>query len=306
MKYRLGKEFFKKLKETWEEDPKDLVQDALEAGFNEDYEDALEYLDKGIYLFGGKLQEKETKTQLWELKAIALQKLERYEEALVAINKAIELDKKETLFWVQKEEILHDLEKYEESLDAINNAIKFASVDYPMVDLFGIKAHTLTHLKKYEEALSLLNKSLKKYAGDVESLYGKSDVLLEFLYEKSDVLLELERNEEALKTCDEGLKINPGDGDLLGQKGLILLNLEKFEEVISSLKKAIQVDSSDDVSWYNMSSALACLNKNEEALDALTVATALDYENVIEMKKDEDFDNLRNEKRFIRLANQEI
>jgi len=294
MKYGPGKEFFKKLKETITEDPKDLVQDALDAGFSGDYEGALEDLDKGIYLFGGKFQENEIKIQLWELKSIALKELERYEEALEAINKAIDLDGKDPVLWLEKEGILHDLEKYDEALEAIDNTLKFTP-DELKIGLHSIKAHELVHLKKYDEALDFLNKSLKKDP--------KNDDLW---YEKADVLFELDRYEEALKACDEGLKINPSDGDLLGQKGNILLNLEKFEEVISSLKKAIQVDSSDDVSWYNMGVALACLNKNEEALDALTVATALDYENVIEMKKDEDFDNLRNEKRFIRLANQEI
>ena len=32
---------FKKLKERWDEDPEELIRDALESGYNEDYEDAL-------------------------------------------------------------------------------------------------------------------------------------------------------------------------------------------------------------------------------------------------------------------------
>ena len=44
----------------------------------------------------------------------------------------------------------------------------------------------------------------------------------------------------------------------------------------------------------------------DRVLDALTVATALDSENIVQMKDEKDLDNIRNTERFIRLSNQEI
>ena len=93
---------------------------------------------------------------------------------------------------------------------------------------------------------------------------------------------------------------------MLGQKGIVLLDLEKPKEALSFLEQSIQSDSTDDISWYNKACALSLLNKKEESLDALTVATGLDSENIIQMKDEKDFDNIRDTERFKRLANQEI
>jgi len=285
---------FKKLKERLDEDPEKLIQDALESGYNENYEDALETLDKGIYLNSSKLDDVEYKTKLWELKAIALQKMEKFEEALKAIEKAIKLDKTDFVLWVEKSDVLDDLERHEDALDAIKTGSKIAPEEVK-VDLLVLEAHQLGHLEKQEEALALYNNYIDKYPSEIGSLQ-----------EKSELLFDLEKFEESLKVCNEGLKIDPDDAELLALKGLILLNLNKNEDALSHLKKSIRIDPDDDVSWYNMASALTALKKDEEALDALTVATALDYDNVIDIKKDEDFEHLRNNKRFIRLAKQEI
>jgi len=285
---------FKKLKDRLGEDPEELIQEALEAGYDGDYEYALETLDKGIYLYSSKLDDVEHKIKLWELKAIALDKMEKFEEALKAIEKAIKLDKNDFVLWVEKSEILHDLERYEDALDAIKTGSRLAPEEVK-IDFLLFEAHELEHLEKHKQALAFFNKFLEQYPNDISTWQAKSEVLL-----------ELEKNEESLKACNEGLKIDPEDAELLSQKGLILLNLNKNEDALSHLQKSIRIDPSDDVSWYNLASALTVLEKDEEALDALTVATALDYDNVIEMKKDEDFEYLRNNKRFIRLAKQEI
>jgi len=294
MKYKHAKDFFKKLKKTWDADPKELIQDALEAGFEGDYEESLEYLENGIELFGGKWQETEFKIQFWSLKATALDKLEKYDEALDAINKAIEFDKKDPLLWSKKEEILHDLGKYDESLDALNNVIKFAPKELKEVS-FPIKAHTLAHLEKYEEALELYTKYLKKDPSDLESWSGKSETLQ-----------DLERMNESLQACEEGLKIDSTDFDLLSQKASVLFDLKRYEEALSIYENTTLMKPSDDNEWYNKACVLSLLNNKEEALDALTVAIGLDSDSVTYMKEDKDLENIKNTERFIRLTNQEI
>ena len=293
MKYKHAKDFFKKLKKTWDTDPKELIRDALEAGFEGDYEESLEYLENGIELFGGKWQETEFKPQFWSLKATALLKLEKYDEALDAINKAIEFDKKDPFLWSKKEEILHDLEKYDESLDALNNVIKFA----PELkeDSFPIKAHTLGHLEKYEEALELYTKYLKKDPSDLESWSGKSEALQ-----------DLGKMNESMQACEKGLKIDSTDFDLLSQKASLLFDMKRYEEALSIYENTTLMESSDDYEWYNKACVLSLQNKKEEALDALTVAIGLDSDNIKQMKEDKDLENIKNTERFIRLTNQEI
>jgi len=305
-------------------DRKETVHLALEAGYDGDYEYALELLDEVIYLFDSVLDTPNTKAEFWHLKARALQELERHEEALKAIVKSkefLEISIKNSLkgivlpsddedydslsLDITHSDILHDLGKYEEALKVISidepdgflarklsKYIKKASV---APDVLMMQAHLLSHLEKNTEALELIDMFLKEEPKDVEGWY-----------EKSDVLSELKKPDEALKACEKGLEIDPDDSDLLGQKGIVLLDLEKPKEALSFLEQSIQSDSTDDISWYNKACALSLLNKKEESLDALTVATGLDSENIIQMKDEKDLDNIRNTERFKRLVNQEI
>ena len=284
----------RKAKERWGEDPDEIIHDALEAGYDDDFEEALDILEKGIYLFDTKLDDKETKSTLWEMKAVALYELKKYDESLKAIDMAIKFDKKNPSFWADKVDILHELEKYDEALDAVKQGSKYAPKDVK-IEFIGMQAHLLGHFEKRTEALKLHNKYLMKYPDDIDTWF-----------DKSDDLASLEKYKESLEACEEGLKIKPDDSDLLGQKGYILLNLNKNEEAISYFDKAILIDPKDDFLWYNKACALSVLNRKEEALDALTVATALDPESIIDIKKDKDFDKFRNHERFIRITKQSI
>ena len=54
----------------------------------------------------------------WYDKGDILHKLKRYEEAVAAFDRAIELDDKNAWAWHEKGQALYDLERYEESLTA--------------------------------------------------------------------------------------------------------------------------------------------------------------------------------------------
>jgi len=314
------KKRFKKTLERASIDRKEAIKQSLLSGYEGDHEIALELLDEIIYLFDTAIDKPTTQAEFWHLKAIALNQLDRNEEALKAIEKAKKLLKfsiKGELLFDEPDEydiesldivhsnILHDLEKYEESLQVISKSEpdnflanflrKHIKEKPPDLEIASMQAHLLSHLEKNEEAIELLDYVIKEDPDDIE-----------VLYEKSQALHELEKYDESLKVCEKGLEIDPADSDLLGQKGLILLDLEKPEEALSFFEQSTQSDPTDDVSWYNKSCALSILNKKEESLDALTVATALDSENIVQMKDEKDLDNIRNTERFIRLSNQEI
>ncbi|MBT4327703.1 MAG: tetratricopeptide repeat protein [Candidatus Nitrosopelagicus sp.] len=303
---------------------KEIVHQALEAGYDGDYEYALDLLDEVIYLFDSALDTPNTKAEFWHLKARALSELGRYEEALKAVEKSKEFLKifiKNSLKGIilpsddedydmdflnlTHSDILRNLKRYEEALKVIlpekpegfiaGKLSKYLKEVPVEPDVAMMQAHLLSHLGKNTEALELIDVFLKEEPKDIEAWCDKSEILLEF-----------EKYNEALEACEQGLEIDPDDGDLLGQKGLVLLDLEKPKEALSFLEQSIQSDPTDSISWYNRACALSILNKKEESLDALTVATGLASENIISMKDDKDLDNIRDAERFKRLANQEI
>jgi tetratricopeptide (TPR) repeat protein len=61
---------------------------------------------------------------IWNNKGHILEKLERYEEALIAYEWAIQLDAKNADYYRDKGRVLEKLERYEETLVAYEQAIK--------------------------------------------------------------------------------------------------------------------------------------------------------------------------------------
>lgn len=277
-----------------EEDPDEIIPNALECGYDGDYEEALEILDRGTYLFSNELDDSETKARLWELKARAYVELNLPEEAFDAIEKAIEFDKNEAILWLEKAEILSELKKDSEAVSAINNAIKLAPKQIKD-ELILAKAYYLGRVNKHKEALDNYNEFLEKNPDEVEALLGKSEELLALGEEK-----------DALKAVEAGLKLEPIDLELLSQKGIVLLDLNNFEESLDCFEKCLEIDSADELLWYNKACILSLLDKKEDALDALTVAISLDEENVTWAKDEQDFDNIKDTKQFIRLMSRVI
>jgi len=190
--------------------------------------------------------------------------------------------------------IFHEMEKYEDSLKEYNKVTKLCDKELAS-ELWYVKAHALSHLKKHVKSLELYEKSIKKDPKDFDSWLGKSEELF-----------ELGKTRESLNACEKGLEINQEDPGLIFQKGFLLSEFDKNEEALTYYDRLIQMDSSDEDAWFNKACVLSLMNKKEEALDALTVANALDPDNVIEMKDEKDFKNIKNSPRFNRLASQEV
>ena len=279
----------KKSEEGWGDDPDDIIDDALESGFDGDYEEALEILDRGIDLFSNELNDSE-KAYLWELKARALVELDFPQESLDAIEQAIKFDENDAVLWLDKAEILINLEKDSEALSAINNAINLTP-EQTKNELLPAKAYSLGRLKKHKEALDCYNEFLEKNPDDAQVLLGKSEELL-----------VLGKEEDALKAVELGLELEPEDIDLLSQKGIVLLDLNNFKESLDYFEQCLELDSSDVLSWYNKACILSLLDKKEDALDALTVAISLDEENITWAENEDDFTNIKDTVRFARLV----
>jgi len=279
----------KKLYERTKTKPDDLFVEALAVGFEDDYKQSIEIIDKAIYLSSGL-----DKSLFWIFKAMALNRLKRDDEALECVEKSLKIHDEDPLGWNIKGDLLHDLGKHEESLIAYENSIKYSD-EFELPEALLDKVEILNHLERNEEALKIINESL--------ALDSKNPNAWDL---KSDILNDLEKHEESLEAAERGLSIDPEHGDLLIDKGSVLIDLKRYEESISYLNKAIHLNPSDDLAWYNKACVLSLLNKKEEALDALTVATGLDPESVIDMKEDDDLENIKNTERFNRLLSQEL
>jgi tetratricopeptide (TPR) repeat protein len=195
-------------------------------------------------------------------KGDALESLKKYGEALEAFNKVLEINQKDDYVLSGKGRILGNLSRYEEALEAFNKALEIN----PMYDnILENKGITLLNLNRYEEALETFNKALE--------INPTNDNALS---KKGIALVNLDRYEEALEAFNKTLEINPKDSYTLANKGEVLLNIDRFEEALEILNKAIEIDPKDHHALANIGLALLNLNREDESLEAFSRALEIE------------------------------
>ncbi len=223
----------------------------------------------------------------WLNKGNELYDLKRYEEALEAYNRAIQLAPNDALAYHNKGYALDDLKRYEEALEAYTRAIELDPND--AVTYYN-KGYTLRNLKRYEEALEAYTRALELDPNDAVTYYHKGTALRNLKRSKEALdayaraieldptyaraytgkgiaLDDLKRSEEALVAYTRALELNPHDAVAYQGKGMTLRNLKHYEEALEAYNRAIQLDSTYVAAYNGKSIALYLLKRHEEALE---------------------------------------
>ncbi len=199
------------------------------------------------------------------IKGDSLAKLKRYEEAIEAYEKAIELDPKDAYAWVNKGFALDELKRYEEAIEAYEKAIELdPKNDFSWVS----KGISLWQLKRYEEAIEAYEKAIE--------LNPKNDFPW---VNKGISLSELTRYEEAIEAYEKAIEINPKNAYAWINKGINLSELTRYEEAIEAHEKAIEINPKNAYAWINKGVGLRQLKRYKEAIEA--------YEKAIEINPEE-------------------
>lgn len=123
-----------------------------------------------------------------------------------------------------------DLEKYEEGYEAIDKAVKLCKDDDKKAELLWAKAKFANALKKHKEAIKLCKKAIEL------------DKKPQYLYDLSFYLMIERKDNDALKTIDKAIKMNPTNPHYYIRKGDILSHLYRIDDAIEMYDKAIQLD----------------------------------------------------------------
>lgn len=138
--------------------------------------------------------------QLFFYLSICFTQLERYEDALKAIDKNIEIDPKFADAYFNKATVFEKQEKYHEALEAYKKAIAlepFYSNAY-----YNIGVLLLDHLRKYKEALEFFTKTM-----ELED--PKSEFINLVRYQRALAYAELKMENEMLEDLKKVLKRDP-------------------------------------------------------------------------------------------------
>jgi serine/threonine protein kinase len=233
----------------------------------------------------------------------SLNNLKRYDEAIQACNRAIELDANSNNAWASKANYLNKLNRYDEALIACDKALCINPDDSYSCLFKGI---SLYNLKRYDEALLANDKSIELNNNNSDAFRAKGTILyklnrlneafnaFDYAFKinptdyhtphiKSLILRDLKRFEETSSACDQVLAIEPDFVDSLQTKANSLYHLKRHDEAISYYKRVLIIEPNRAESIKNICSAfcdLKDINRFDEGIMACDRALSLDPNNV--------------------------
>ncbi len=222
-------------------------------------------------------------------KGVALAGLDRFEEALTALDAYERVHPDIPEVWQQRGEVLMRLERFAEALTAFEHTY---SLKPDLGSVLSEQAVALSKLGRHEESLPMFRRALEADADDTiawrhlaVSLYRlghKAEALdafgqalqrdgddAEALRGRGILLFELGRSEEALAALDEALTHAPDDGEAWECKGRVLASLGHLEESVWALDEAIRIHPTAVAAIYNRGVSLYRLKQFDESLKAM-------------------------------------
>ncbi|MFN3466804.1 MAG: tetratricopeptide repeat protein [Candidatus Brocadiales bacterium] len=123
-------------------------------------------------------------------------------------------------------------------------------------------------MKKLEGVIQKAKQELERHEEKM-AIFGHRLKQAEFYYEKGE-------NENALKSYEMALELNPNSPLAWDGKGMVLGNLRRPQEAIQAHDRAIKLDQAFARAWNNKGVALGELKRYEEALEAYVQTVKLD------------------------------
>lgn len=257
---------------------------------SEEKERALEHLSSmkdNLKLIGIELILKEEAS--WNNDGVKLSKLGKFEEAIECYDKAIEINSNFFLAWANRGLALFNLKRYEEAIECFDKIIDIEPRDFQG---YENKGKALLNLKKNEEAIRCFDKAIE--------LKPTSWVLWD---NKGRALFNLQKFEDAIECFDKALEGNPRNVETWNIKGMALGNLDKYKEAVESFDRAVEIDSNFDGAWYNKACFESKKGNIDNAITSLKKAIEINKECIEMANREKDFDNIKDDKRFIQLLN---
>lgn len=170
--------------------------------------------------------------QVLIMKADALYKLGRYNESVIAYDKALSVDANNTALWFNKGVAAGTIGEFNISLQAFDNVIQIQPNN---VNAWYNKGYTLVNLKNYTEAVDAFNHSLQLNPNSLEALNNMANALG-----------MTGRFDEALVEYDKIIKLDENNTKAWFNKGLTLTNLSRYTEAKDAFKHVCDIDPKFD------------------------------------------------------------
>jgi tetratricopeptide (TPR) repeat protein len=232
-------------------------------------------------------------------KGYSLTELGRYEEALEAYDRAIELQGENSWFWARKGRTLRLLNRYEESMQCYEKALEIQP-DYPWA--WNGKGIIHDRLGQLDEALAAFHRASELNPNDVWTWYNIGDALhRKGDHEKAALMLEkaveIDRNnahslaklgkvrramqqpQQAIEAYRAAIAIQNDYAWAYNGLGLSYKSINRLDEAIIAFKQATHYQPDVVWHWYNLAETLVAMGRYADALQPAQEATRVDPQN---------------------------
>lgn len=106
---------------------------------------------------------------------------------------------------------------------------------------------------------------------------------------------------QAIGSYDKALEIDVNNAEAWNMKGLAYYRMKNYAKAMECCEKAIDISPNDGMAWYNKACYLSLSGKIDESLDALKRSIEIDISYAKKAVRDRDFANARGEIVFRRI-----
>ena len=219
------------------------------------------------------ISENNATPERWLERGNQLWRLSRFEEAIQAFERALELRPKFAhLAYYGKGLALLDSRKLELAQASLEQATKYNPKFAPA---FYLKAYVLQKLNHWHKALAEIDRALLLQPRNANFYNRKGDILSKlqrhseaeyayttaikidprgaFYYNRGILQSERSKLESALADYDRALEINPQDSDIYNNRGNIYYTRGELKLALADYNKALEFDSQNSLAYKNRS-----------------------------------------------------
>jgi tetratricopeptide (TPR) repeat protein len=177
--------------------------------------------------------------------------LERYDEAVADLNRAIELDP--SLDWAIAARGLAYLamKRYHEALEDLGHALER---DPDNAWAIARRGETYRLMGRYDEALAEFSRALQS---DPEDAWATGS--------RGQAFLALERYDEALADLNSAIEIDPSRDWAIAARGETYRQMVRYDDALADLSRAIELDPADATYYAARGQAYQATGRDSEA-----------------------------------------
>jgi len=241
------------------------------------------------------------KSLIYQKSSMFFHALDRNEDAILFLDKALEITPKNPDTLLTKGYILERIDEVIESNKCYDKILKIENNKFA----YNNKSHNLMRQGKYKNALELINHALKIDKDFIMAIYNKAEILKN-LNRSKEAIIFLDDNEEllkksiglkstkiglfidildlkqAMKLNEEILQSNPESIDALNNKGVIYEKNSRYEKkekylplALEWFEKVTATDNKFPIGWSNQGVVYLNLGNVEKAKEILDTAMEL-------------------------------